>query len=169
MGQTEILNIFFENPTKDFHIRRIAKELNIPKTTVSYQINIFLKKNIIIKNKEGIFPSFRANETHEMYRFYKKQYILKKIIQIGLLDYLEEEIHPKSIILFGSFAKAEYDKDSDIDFFVQAKELKINLNKFEKKLKHKINIIFENSPKNLSKELLNNIVNGIKLRGFLRI
>ena len=169
MGQYGILNIFFEYPTEDFHIREIAKKLKIPKTTVSYHIKELLKKKVIIKRKKGVFPSFKANETNELYRFYKKQEFLKKIIEIGLLDYIENRYNPRCIILFGSFAKAEYDSKSDVDIFVQAKESKIDLTKFEKKIKHKINIFFEENIGNLSSNLLNNIINGVKLRGFLKV
>ena len=169
MGHNAIINVFFENPTKEHHIRGTATALNIPKTTVSYQFNNLLKEKIIIKETNGIFPSFKANETSEIYRFYKREEFLKKLIQIKLLDYLEEEFNPKCIMLFGSFAKAEYDKNSDIDLFVQAKESKYDLEKFERKLKHKINILFEPNLESLSPELLNNIINGVKLRGFIKI
>ena len=169
MGQIGISDVFFENPTKDFQIRGIAKSLKIPKTTVSYHINNLLKKKLIVKNKKGVFPSFRANEDNELYRFYKRQEFLKRIIETTLLDYIEKGCNPKCIILFGSFAKAEYDKNSDIDLFIQAKESKIHLINYEKKLKHKINVLFESDIEKLSPELLNNIVNGVKLRGYLKI
>jgi len=169
MGQRSILNEFFENPTKEFHIRELSRDLKIPKTTVSYHVNSFLKDEFIIKNIKGVFSSFRANETNEKYRFYKKEEFLKKLMESKLLDYLEREFNPKCIILFGSFAKAEYDKKSDVDIFVQAKESNYNLSKYEKLLKHKINLFFETNLNKLSKELLNNILNGIKLRGFIRL
>jgi len=169
MGQNNILNIFFENPTKDFHIRGIARELNMPKTTASYHIHNLLEKNIIVKQEEGVFPSFRADETSETYRFHKKQEFLKKLVESGLIDYIEEQARPKCIVLFGSFAKAEYDKNSDIDLFVQAKNIKLDISKFERKLKHKINVLFEENLSKLSKELLNNIINGVKLRGYIKL
>jgi len=169
MGHNRIKELFFENPTKDFQIRGIAKTLSIPKTTVSYQINKLLEQSIIIKEKKSVFPSFRANETNKIYRFYKKQSILQKIHESGLLDYLETECNPRCTILFGSVSKAEYDKNSDIDLFLQTKEIKINVEKYEKKLKHNINLIFEYNLNNISKELLNNIINGDKLQGFIKI
>ena len=76
---------------------------------------------------------------------------------------------PFSIILFGSGAKADFNEKSDIDIFVEAKELKINLAKYEKKLNRKVNLLFEPNLNNLSKELRNNIVNGIVLYGFIKI
>ena len=71
--------------------------------------------------------------------------------------------------MFGSFAKGEYGNKSDIDLFVQSKEATINIEKFEKKLRHHIHILFEADTNKLSAELLNNIANGIKLRGFLKV
>lgn len=173
MGQSnKLLNvrdIFFENPIKKFHIREISKLLGIPKTTVNYHVDNLLKENLIVKIKQKPFPSYRADETGGVYKFYKRQEFLRKILETGLVDYLYKELNPRCIILFGSFAKAEYDEGSDIDIFVQAKEIKISLEKFEKKLRHPINLYFKEDINSLSKELFNNIMNGIKLNGYIKI
>ena len=87
MGQ--ILNLFFEYPSKEFHIRGIARQLSIPKSTVSYRINQLLKKKLIIKNKNGVFPSFTANESNDIYLFYKRQDAIMRVIESGLLDYID--------------------------------------------------------------------------------
>jgi predicted nucleotidyltransferase len=136
---------------------------------VNYHINNLLKENLIVKIKQKPFPSFRADETGGVYRFHKIQGFLRKILEIGLVDYLYKRLNPRCIILFGSFAKAEYDESSDIDIFIQSKETKINLEKFEKRLKHPINLYFKENINSLSKELFNNIMNGIKLRGYIKI
>lgn len=169
MGQDKIMKLFFENPSKRFQIRGIARELKASKTAVSHHIKSLLKKKLILKVNKGIFPSFAASNTSEIYRFYKKQYFIERIIESGILGYIEKEASPRCIILFGSFAKAEYDIKSDIDLFVQAEDTIVELSKFEKKLGHKINILFAPDLKKLSPELLNNIINGIKLRGYIKI
>jgi len=169
MGHNKILTMFFENPSKEFQIRGIARMLKIPKTTVSYKINAFVKKGIVIRQKGGIFPTFRANNESELYRFEKKQEYLKRIMDSGFLDYIEKETNSKCIILYGSFAKGENDSKSDLDLFVQARDTKIDVSSFEKKLGHPINILFENDINKLSSELFNNILNGIKLRGYVKV
>ena len=103
-----------------------------------------------------------------MFVVYKQQRIIYKIYLSGILDYLEEKTLPKCIVLFGSAAKGNYYKDSDIDLFIQSSERILELKSFEKKLGHKIHIIFESELKNLSKELFNNILNGIVLYGFVK-
>lgn len=170
MGQREkILNLFFEEPRRYYQIREIANLTKIPKTTVSRILNQLLKEDIIKKKKHGVFYAYLSNETNFFYRFYKKIYSQEKIYKSGLIDYLEKNIHPRCIILFGSFAKSEYDNNSDIDIFIQSKEIKINLEKFEKKLKHQINLYFKEDINKLSNELFNNIINGIKLKGYIKL
>ncbi len=169
MGQREIIDVFLEEPAKSFHIRGLAKQLVLPKTTVSYQINKLIKEKLLVKIDEGVFPSFRANDASEFFRFKKQQYAVQKIIESGILDCIETETHPRCIVLFGSFAKAEYNSKSDIDIFVEAEETNLDLSKFEKKLKHEINLIFAPTATKISSELLNNIANGVKLRGFLKV
>ena len=163
-----IREVLFENPTKEFHIRSIARELKIPKSTVNYYVKDIIKEGLVVKKIEGVFPSIIANEISEKYRFYKKQHALERLFESKIIEYLEG-FYPKCIILFGSFAKGEYDKESDIDIFMQCSDEKINLNIFEKRLKHKINILFEPNIMKLSPELLNNIINGTKLRGYVTI
>lgn len=169
MGQQDITRLFFENPAREFQIRGIARELKIPKTTVSYHIKDLLKRKMILKSRKGVFPSFRADESGQIYRFYKIQDSLSKILESGLIDVISRHANPKCIMLFGSFAKGEYGADSDIDIFVQAHDTKLSLEKIEKKLKHKINLLFEDNISRLSPELLNNIINGIKLAGYIKI
>jgi len=166
MGQDTILRLFFENPQKESHIRRIAKELRISKTAVSYHINNLIKEKMVVKSKKGVFPSFSAADT-PLFRHCKIQDGVTRIMKSGLTEYLEQ-LNPSCIVLFGSFAKGEYDQRSDIDIFIQAKEEQLKLDKYEKSLGHKINIIFCSDLNKLSVQLYNNIINGIKLSGFIK-
>ncbi|MEK6834973.1 MAG: nucleotidyltransferase domain-containing protein [Nanoarchaeota archaeon] len=170
MGQIEkIKDLFFENPSREFYLREISKITNVPKTTVQRILLELKGKELITKIKTKPYPKYRANTENFYYRYYKKTSIIEKIYKSGLIDYLIEERNPSIIILFGSCAKGEYDIKSDIDLFLGANENKIDLNEYEKKLKHKINIIFEQNLGDLNTELRNNIINGEKLYGFIKI
>jgi len=169
MGHEEIMDEFLEQPANSFQIRKLARDLGISKTAVSYHMDKLVKQGMVLKEKGGVFPAYRANQAGEVYRFEKREAALRKIIRSGLLDYLEEECQPRCIVLFGSFAKAEYDSKSDIDLFLQAGERVLKLTRFEKRLKHRINVLFEPELGKLSPELLNNIINGIKLRGYIKL
>ncbi|MDI6738668.1 MAG: nucleotidyltransferase domain-containing protein [Nanoarchaeota archaeon] len=168
MGHKIVL-LFLENPEREFHIREISRMLKIPKSTVSFHVAKLCKDKFIAKRTRGVFPAFIANSSSEGYKLYKRHAALKQILYSGLLDFLEQELNPRCLVLFGSFAKAEYDLKSDIDIFAQANEKALDLTRFEKQLKHSINLFFEPDLNKLSPELLNNIINGVKLRGYLKV
>lgn len=91
------------------------------------------------------------------------------ISQSGLLQYIRENALPSCIILYGSCAKGDYRKGSDIDIFVEAHEAKLDLAKFEKSLGRPIHVIFEPKIRNLASPLQNTVLNGIILYGFVKL
>lgn len=164
----KILELFIEFPTKDFSVRGIARELKLSHATVLKYIEDLQKLNLIKKKEETLYPTFYANTENSQYKFYKKNYLVFKLIDSNLINFLQGQTLASSIVLFGSGAKATFTPKSDIDIFVEAKQKNLTLSKFEKKLGHKINLLFEPSINQLSKELRNNIINGVVLYGFIR-
>jgi len=86
---------------------------------------------------------------------------LRKINESGLLGYLNDICLPDVIILFGSYSKGEDILSSDIDLFI--------LSKYENILNLKIDVFFSDSFGKLSKELKNNLVNGVILDEYLKV
>ena len=162
------MELFFDEPVKHFQIRGISRMTGIAVTSVKNYLQELEKERLVQKIKGDIYNSYVANLDQRMFKVYKQQNMIIKIHATGLIDYLEEKLHPKTIILFGSVRKGEYTKTSDIDIFIHGKKKTINLNLFEKSLKHTINLFFEEYLNNLSEELFNNIINGIKLSGYLK-
>ena len=164
-----ILELFIEFPTKDFSVRGLARELKLSHATVIKYIADLEKLGFIKKKEATLYPTYFANTESQKYKFYKKNWLVFKIIESGVIDYIQKETLPTSIILFGSGAKATFTDKSDIDIFVEANETKLDLSKYEKKLNRKINSLFEQNINYLSKELRNNIINGVVLYGFIKI
>lgn len=168
-NKLKIMELFFEEPSRNFQIRGISRLTKIAVTSTKKYLGELKKENLILKDKNTLYPSYVANQSDKIFNVYKQQNIILKIYSSGLIDYLENILYPRCIILFGSARKGEYNKKSDIDIFVQSKDKKISLTKFERILKHKINLFFEEDINKLSKELFNNITNGIKLSGYLKL
>lgn len=164
-----ILELFIEFPTKDFSIRGIARHLKLSHATILKYITDLERLKLIKKKEETLYPTYFANTESQQYKFYKRNWLVFKITESGVIDYIQKETLSSSIILFGSGAKATITEKSDIDIFVEANETNLDLEKYEKKLNHKINLLFEPNINNLSKELKNNIINGIILYGFIKI
>ena len=164
-----ILQEFFNFPRKDFQMRELSRRTKIAQPSVINHLKALLDEKLIIKEKKGIYPTFRANRDNEAFKLYKKFDLILKINQRGLIDYIYDNCVPDCIILFGSSSKGEDIEESDIDLFIQAKEKKLNIKKYEKLLNRKITLFFEENFSKLSKELKNNILNGIILKGYIKV
>ena len=75
------------------------------------------------------------------------------------------------IVLFGSYSKGEDIENSDIDLYIETpSKREIKPTEFEKKLKRKIQIFKHKKISEIkSKDLINNIINGVSLNGFIEI
>ena len=158
----KILELFYRNPNKKFTVREIAKKTNISKSTVQVYLNSLKKESLILKDNIASGSDY--------FKIKKTNYYVEKFFKVGLIDYLKQKLNPSCIILFGSIRKGDAVSESDIDLFLEMHhKLEINLSKFEKKLKHKIQVFSETDIKKLPPKLFNNVVNGIKLYGSFKV
>lgn len=171
-----ITNIFIQQPNNEYHVREIARMLKISPTTTSKYLNNLKKEGLLISKKERSHLLFKANTENKSYKDLKLYHNIKNIRNSGLIKHLNKELnYPESIILFGSFKKATNTSTSDIDLFILTPTKKtLNLYKFEKILNHNIQLFIYSKKefeilKKDNKELLNNIINGISLEGFLEV
>ncbi len=153
-----ILELFYEYPSQRFTVREIAKRTRVPKSTVQqYLLELREKKLVDEENKAAATVLFKVK---------KINFYIERIVESGILEELAKELNPSCIILFGSIRKGDSTYESDIDLFIEAPLSKnINLDLYEKKLKHKIQLFIEKDIKNLQPQLFNNVINGIKLYG----
>ena len=169
-----ILRIFFEDPSPKgigFQLREISRKVAIATPSVKKYLMELEKEGLVTRVKHRIYgyPVYYASRDNDNFKFLKRLDTLMKIKESGLLEYLSESCMPDVIILFGSSASGEDLKDSDIDLFVASKDEKLSLNKFEKHLNRKINILFSADFSKMSKELKNNVINGVIVKGYLKV
>ena len=164
----KILELFFDYPTKYFQMREISRLTGLALPSVINHLKKLEKESFVKKEKTNIYFSYRANKIKK-FRLYKKMNLLLRLNDSGLVEFLEEKLSPNVIVLFGSSSKGEDIENSDVDIFILAKEEELNLNLYEKKLKRKINLFFEEKVKEIPLELMNNIINGIVLSGYLKV
>ncbi|MBU0456536.1 MAG: nucleotidyltransferase domain-containing protein [Nanoarchaeota archaeon] len=168
-----VAEVFFYEPTKEHYLKEISKKALLAHTSTKNHLEE-LKKLSIIKEtveKKGKreFPIFKADFNNKEYKKYKTTSNLIKLKETKLIDFLQDKLMPKSIVLFGSYLKGEDIEDSDIDLFIECKEEKIDLSKFKKELKRNIQLHFNKSFKDFPNELKNNIANGLVLYGYLEV
>ncbi|MBI4143825.1 nucleotidyltransferase domain-containing protein [Candidatus Woesearchaeota archaeon] len=164
-----VLELFFDFPRKKWLVRELSRTARIATTSVRIHLNELLKDEIIIKERDGLYPSFSANRQNEYYKMLKKQNTVLRIYLTGIIHIIEKATYPKCVVLFGSASRGEDDETSDIDLFVQSKQVPVPLQQYEKKLKRTISLLFEPDIKELGAELINNIINGEVLYGYLKV
>ena len=168
--ETIIQDQFFLNPMARYGVRELARITKLDAKTVMKYLQNLVKDRIVIKRKEnGKYPYYEANRLSYIYRHEKSEVLVRKILASGLIDFLEKEASPKVIILFGSIRKGTYHRNSDVDLFVQTGYTTLNLQRFNAKIGHKVQLLFEKDLKNFNSGLLENIYNGLVLAGKIEV
>ncbi len=171
--QYELFRFLCVQTGQSFNVRGIARHLEKSPTAVSKALEVLKKDGIVnveeYKGKANILSIELNRDSKKVIRL-KKAENLKFIYESGLVEFLEEELPATTIVLFGSYSKGEDLIESDIDIAViGSKEKKIKLTKFDKALQRIIFLhLFEDLNK-IDKNLKQNIINGIILKGNLEI
>ncbi|MAG47467.1 hypothetical protein CL617_02580 [archaeon] len=171
-----IIEYFIKETEREFHVRELAKLTRKSPTTISKYLSELKKEDLLTSRKKFNHLLFKANTENTNFKDLKLYYNIKKLRESKLINYLIEKLnHPEAIILFGSYQKAENTVNSDIDILIVTSSKKpLSLENFEKILGHKIQLFLHSNNdidkmKTQNKELLNNILNGTILYGYLEI
>lgn len=164
-----VLQQFFDFPRKAFLIRELSRNTKLSVPSIRLHIKALLAEGLILKDKNGLYPSFSAVRESPFFKLLKAQNVILRLHQTSILSTIEKVVYPSCIVLFGSASRGEDSEESDIDLFVQAKHIKLDLSKFEKTLNRKINLLFEPDLKTIGPELLNNLANGTVVYGYLKV
>lgn len=169
-----VLKVFFDDPLPKgggMQLREISRKINLAPKSVGIYLKELEKEGLVLRESHRVqgYPVYYANRDSEMFRMYKKLDMVSSIRESGLLDYMSDKLMPDVIVLFGSASRGEDTRESDIDLFAQCGEGKTDFARFEKLLNRKINVFFSEDFGGLSAELKNSIINGIVLKGYLKV
>ncbi len=171
--EREIIRFLSINSGNNYNQREIALALKVSPTAVAKSLKL-LEKEEIIELKKGkntkpqvISLNFQNNKVF----FIKRVENLKAIYDSGLAEFLFDNLPGATVILFGSYSWGEDSFGSDIDIAVVGNmtKKKIDLSVYETKLNKKIVIQFFDSFDKINKNLKENILNGIILKGGVRL
>lgn len=165
-----------EKPTSRFQLRELARLTKLSTTAVKARLERLLEKKIIKLETEKKYIFYKANWNAPEYKWTKKFHNVRSILEAGLVEHLDGQLgYPDAIVLFGSAAKGEDAEKSDLDIFVLTtvkKEPMLEL--YIRKIKRPIRLLVMNkaefaTAKKKNPELINNILNGIILKGYLEV
>lgn len=167
-----ILELFFNNPTKHWHFEEIIKEVGIVRSKADKWLKRFIKGGLIKKiKKRGEMPYYISNYENPSYKNKKRIFALKRLYETGFLNHLYSLKKAKTVILFGSFARWDWYKESDIDLFIYGDAEGLRTGKYEMKLHRDIQLFICKDQKELKKfgkGLIRNIIQGDIIKGNIR-
>jgi len=160
---------FFEDCYRRISVREYSKLIKVSPPTASKLLKDYNNQGLLNKNEELRHLFFSANRENRDFIDFSRVYWRKKLEKLSLS--LQQKLTQPAAVLFGSLAKAEVRKDSDVDIYLfsQIKE-PVNFENLEKELGRKISIFQSRSIgaiKNVN--LLNNVLNGYLLFGRLKL
>ncbi len=132
----KILEVFLKNPFKEIHLRQIARLSEVSLNNVDSSLRLFVKDNMFKRRDVSNMVFFKPNLENEILlkifeflelekkkEFYDKNKkiarLLRKYTQ-DIIDLSNKRI--QLVILFGSVARGEWTKGSDIDILVVVSE-----------------------------------------------
>ena len=166
-----IKEYFFLHPTVKLRVRQIERTVKVPLPSVIRYTKELTQEAILKQSEVAQVKTYSADRISRTFLFEKKFFNIKQLFDVGLMDFIIQELSSPTIIVFGSYFRGEDVEKSDIDLYEQTPTKKtLNLDRFEKKLQRKIQLFVYKSIKDIgNKELANTIVNGSILHGFLEV
>ncbi|MGV8162367.1 MAG: MarR family transcriptional regulator [Candidatus Nanoarchaeia archaeon] len=170
--QTQIFRFLCIKAGQQMNVREIARNLSVSPTAVSKSLKDLEKEKLIkiVKSKTINQLSIEFNRDSNKAIEMKRVENLKLVYEAGIVTYLHEKFPGCTIFLFGSYSLGEdvlaLKNPSDVDIaIVGTKGKEIDLIRYNKLLERDIIINFYGSWGEIHKNLRNNILNGILLKG----
>jgi len=135
-GYEKIMKSFYNEKSAKIHLREIARKTKLNENSVSRFLNQLEKNKILKSEKEGNLKRYsikKDNLAFSMFAFFdiEKFENLLSLRKKAINYFLERlEIKPLIVVLFGSTAKGNFAKNSDVDLLLIVNE-KIQTSKAE--------------------------------------
>ena len=163
-----------ENEFNGIHLRKISRLVNSGLPTVKRFLEILEKEKVVSKEKEANLIKFALKEGQRTLSYLKqvntdKFFGLPVKVQNSIGDFLDEiEDKPLIALIFGSYAKKNYTKESDIDILLVFQKIENTAKRISMRTNTKINPVyieyknfkdnFLNKEHNFSKEIRNKVI-----------
>lgn len=170
-NRVRILRLFFEGPSERLHLREVARKAGLSATGAMKILGVLEKEGMVEKERTTVTVVYRGNYENEKFMAMKRSLNLYSLYSSGFVSALVDFYKvPECVILFGSYAKGEDNRESDIDIAViTGMKEHLPLEIYEGNLKRKISLHLIENSKNEKKEFVNTLANGIVLYGYLEV
>ena len=163
-----VKSLFFTETLRQWHFEALVQESGMSRERVASALKMLIKKKYIRRVKpRGQMPYYLAQRDEPRFREEKRLYGLHLLTKSVLFSHLSTCPKIKTAILFGSFARGDWSKASDVDLFLYGDDAEFDRALYEAKLGRAIQVFSFREPQAVQKELdpavICNIVKGITL------
>lgn len=167
-SEKQVLNYFIQNPSSEIHVRGLSKEIGVSYSTVRTSLKTLEEADLLKSDKKSKMVFYSAEG--EKFREAKKIANLENLIDSDVVKFLEKNLKPEAIVLFGSYLEGRDNEDSDIDIAViNGRDKELDLDRFEEKLGRTIELTQIENLENETKEFRNTLANGLVVQGYLEV
>ena len=169
--EANILELFYNEPTKHWHFEEILHAAKISRPQAAVWLKKGRQEGLIIKKKIPEKQSYyTADYENPHYQIKKRLFALEKLEKAGFLSHLNSLSKAKTVILFGSMSRWDWHKNSDIDVFIYGDPAGLDSYKYRIALHREIEPFIcknEKELKNFNPALLHNVAEGYLIKGSL--
>ena len=167
-NQREVLSYFIQHPETEVHLRGLTDELELSYSSTRRGLKELKDQGFLKSEQKGNMNLYKAKG--EKFRKAKKLVNLEKIEDAGLTEFLEKELRPETVVLFGSYLEGKDRESSDIDLAViGGREKELDLTDFEEQLGREIHLTQVENLEHEEKEFKNTLANGLVLQGYIEV
>ena len=163
-----IRGLFFNHPTKHWHFEEILLQSKLSRASTNLWLKRLVDWKLITKIKvKGKMPYYIANYTTDSFKGQKKLFALKQFEESGFLAHLGS-LNAKTVIIFGSFSRADWHCQSDIDLFIYGDAHDFEKGYYEELFDREIQVFNYQSRKEIKRlepSVLPRIMTGIHIKG----
>lgn len=169
--EENVLELFFNEPTKHWHFEKILKEAKISRPQATAWLKKLAKEGIVKKLKQkGKMPYYIGDYENSTYQARKRIFALNEFEKQGFLSHLTSLPKAKTIILFGSMSRWDWYKESDVDIFIYGDPEGLKRGEYWRKLHREIEVFVcknDEELRNFPIGLLKNVLEGYLVKGTL--
>jgi predicted nucleotidyltransferase len=140
--QLRVLGHFFDESDGEFYLRELGRLLDMSPMTVKRALDLLVGDGLVIREERKDRIMYRANVESQSFRFAKVTYNLAWLEEKGIVKWLAENVPGlSSAVLYGSFAKGENDRYSDLDLLLISEVKRMAYTELRERTGLKVNVM----------------------------
>ena len=165
-SKEKILKLYFNEPTREIHLREISRLAKVPPHNVNKYLKEFVRDGLLKRREVSNMAFFKINpESDYLFKIFeifevsrRKEFLShnKKIARL-LTEYTDNLVYLSNreiqmVILFGSVARGEWTKRSDIDILTvtATKDSQRKITQIHQEAERKVSHLLEIAPVNVT-------------------